>query len=120
MIHFKQQNGFIVLTTVIILSVVLLLLAQSLSSSGYFERQGMLQFEFKELSYFVALSCMDRAIANLFQDFEYGGDEIFTIDAYSCYVYPMTYLGADTIVQTSATVESSTTRLKSILDADFN
>lgn len=115
----QKQSGFIVLTSVIVLSVVLLLLAQTLSTSGYFQRQGTLEFEFKEESYFLALSCADHALAKLFQDFEYPGNETLTVNESTCHIDPITYSGSDTIIQTYSTVSTSTTKLKTKLDADF-
>lgn len=119
MIHTKQQQGYIVLTAVIILSVVLLMLAHTLSTSGYFQRKGTLEFEFKEASYFLALSCTDRALAKLLQDFEYPGNETFTIDEETCHIDPIEFEGQNTIIETSATVGASETRLTTVVDQDF-
>ena len=115
----KSQQGYIVLTSVIILSAVLLILAHTLSTSGYLQRKGTLEFEFKEASYFIALSCTDHALAKLLQDFEYPGNETLTIDTKTCHIDPIEFEGQNTVIETSATVEDSETNLTTVLDQDF-
>lgn len=116
----KKDQGFIVITSVIILSVVLLLLAQSLSTSGYYQSSNTLDFEFKELSYYAAISCLDRAQFELNQDFDYAGGVTIDLGDYNCTIDPITISGSNTIVKSSATVENSTTKLKMILDIYYN
>ena len=116
--HHKKSDGFIVLTTVIILSVLLLLLAQTLSTAGYFQRRGILDFQFRELSYFSALSCLDRAIYKLSYDLDYTGNEVFQLGPYQCSVLSITYAQTITTIHTSATVDRSTTKL--VGTADIN
>ena len=117
--NYKPQKGYIVLVSVIVLSAVLLLLAHALSTSGYFQRRGISEFEFKEESYFAALSCTDRALAKLFQDFEYGGDETIIIGSQTCHIDPIEIDDLNTIIITSASVEENMTRLETVLDQDF-
>ena len=114
-----KKNGFVVLTSVIILSVVLLLIAQAVSTSGYFQSSGSLDFEFKELSYSLALSCIDRAYYNLNQDLDYAGNENITITGYTCHIDPVVLQGSDTTFQSSATAGTSTTKLKMTIDQNF-
>ena len=115
-----NNRGFVVLTTVIILSVVLILIAQALSSSGYFQRRGLLDFQFKELSYWMARSCADTALSKLSADLDYAGNETITIDQYQCTIQSITVQGTNSIIKTNATVDQSTTKLKITTDGDYN
>lgn len=117
--YMMRDSGFVVLTSVIILSVVLLLIAQAASTSGYFQSAGALDFEFKELSYSLALSCIDRAYYNLSQDLDYAGNEDLAIGGYTCRIDPVTVQGLNTTFQSSATAETSTTKLKMTIDQNF-
>ena len=120
MIHYSKNSGFVVITSVIILSVVLIIIAQTLSTTGYLQRHGILDFEFKELSYFVALSCADRAIFKLSDDLDYTGNETAQVDTYQCTISPFTTEGSNTIIRTQATVNNSTTKLKVTTDVYLN
>ena len=111
-----KQNGFIVITSVIILSVILILIAQTLSSTGYLQGSNALNFEFKELSYYTALSCLDQALFKASQDLDYAGNETLTINGYQCTVSAFTTQSTDIVIRTSATTESSTTKLKMVVD----
>lgn len=112
----RHQHGYIVITSVIILSVVLLLLAQTLSGSGYFQRWGAAEFEIKERSYALAQSCIDKAIYGLSNDLDYVGNETVRIDKYQCIISPITTVGENSTILTQATVGSSTTKLKMVVD----
>ena len=117
MIHRKKnQEGFLVLLSVIILSVVLLLIAQQLSTSGYFQGEGALDFEQKELSYFTAFSCIDRAWYKMTQDLDYAGGETLQIGDQSCTISALAASGTDTIIRASATAGGSTTKLKMVVN----
>lgn len=120
-----KKNGFVVITSVIVLSVVLLLLAHALSISGYFQAEGALDAELKELSYFTAYACIDRALYKLSQDLDYTGDETLPIGAYTCTIQPLTTEqssggGAgsptDTIIRASATTNGASTKLRMVVD----
>ena len=112
----QDNQGFIVLTSVIILSIVLLMIAQTMSSSGYFQRQGTVEFESKQFSYVLAQSCLDHALYNLSNDLDYAGNETFTVSGFTCTVDPITTQGDNTTIQISSTVRTSTTKLKMVVD----
>lgn len=118
--HVTRQQGFVVLTTVIILSVVLILIAQALSTAGYFQRRGLLDFQFKELSYWVARSCADRAVFKLTGDLDYAGNETAIIGSYQCEIGSVTQDGANSVVHVVGTAESTLTKLKIVADSDGN
>jgi len=115
----KKNSGFIVLTTVIVLSIVLLLIAQTLSTTGYFQRRGILNFQFRELSYFSALSCLDRALYKLTYDLDYTGNETLQLGLYQCSILSVTYAGTITTIHTTATVDQSTTKLVGTADVNL-
>lgn len=115
----KNNKGFIVLTSVIVLSVVLLLIAQVVSTAGYFQGSGALDFELKETSYFLALSCLDHAYYSATQDFDYAGNETLPVGNSTCHVDPVVFQGQNTIFQSSATANASTTKLKMVVDQNF-
>ena len=115
-----KNRGFVVLTTVIILSVVLVLIAQAMSTSGYFQRRGLLEFQFKELSYWMARSCAEQAYAKIETDLDYAGGETVTIGQYQCTIQPITTAGTNTIIRTTATVAQSATKLRITTDWDLN
>ena len=112
----KQRQGFIVITAVIVLSIILILIAQTLSTTGYLQSSNGLNFEFKELSYYTALSCMDHALFQATQDLDYAGNETLTIGNYQCTVAAFTTQSTNIIIRTSATTETSTTKLKMVVD----
>lgn len=118
--YHHQQDGFIILTAVIILSIVLLLLAQTLSTAGYLQRRGISDFEYKEQSYYLALSCADKALYKLDNDLDYVGNETFTIKTFTCTIDPITTEGVNTVIRTWAVVGQSKTKLKITTDAYLN
>lgn len=119
MLYALQQKGFAILTAVIILSIVLVLIAQGLSTSGYFQRRGLLDFQFKELSYWLARSCADVAYYKLENDLDYPGNETLTIDQYQCTIQPITTESGNTVIRATATVDQSTTKLKLTTDDEL-
>ena len=117
----SSHNGFVVLTSVIILSAVLLLLAATLSSSGYLQGSGTVALQSKDVSYYTALSCTDRAVYKLKQDLDYTGNEDITLGGgYSCHIDALTQTvtpsGIETTIQTSATAYNSNTVLQTVLN----
>jgi len=120
-----MSKGFVVLISVVILSVVLLMIAQTLSLSGYFQGLSIISFESRERSYALAYSCLDRAYANLWQDFDYLGNETIVIGDYTCIIDTLLYVEispteVNTIIESYATVDSVTTTLQMTIDPDFN
>lgn len=128
MLSGKRHHGYIVLVSVIILGVVLLLIAQTVSTTGYFQRLGAQDFELKEESYFVAYACIDRALFNLSDDLDYAGNETKTIGQYTCTIDPITLVanppaytaGLYTLVTTRATVRNHTSVLQILADSYLN
>ena len=122
MYHVTQNKttGFIAITSVIILSVILLLLASTLSLSTYLNSAGALDAENKEISYFLAYSCLDRALLNLAQNPLYAGNETVMIDANQCAIGPIALLGANRVIPASATYNNTITNLNTTVDPLLN
>lgn len=124
MLHVTRHKGYIVLTSVIILSAVLLLIAQTLSIGGYFQRRSITDFEYKEASYFSALSCVDRVVYKLSDDLDYLGNETFQIGSNTCTVSSITTVANPSCTNpgtylkfiASSTVSNHTTNLTVVLD----
>lgn len=104
------------LITVIVLGIIILLLAQTLSTTGYFQRHGTLEFQSKELSYALAMSCLDKAMYSLSNDLDYTGGETVTLGGYQCTISTITYSGSNSTIITSATANGSSTTLKLVVD----
>jgi len=115
----ERRDGFIVLLSVIILSAVLLLLAATLSTSGYFQRRGVLDSQFRESSYFLALSCIDQAAFKLSGDLDYAGNETISMGQYQCSILPLVTEGTNTLIHSTATVDQNTSKLVATLNADL-
>lgn len=107
-----NQDGYIAITTVIVLSLVMLSVAIALSSSGFFSRFDAVDFSNKRDSYFLARSCMNYARYRLGLNSNYSGNETVNISSNICLVGSVITSGANKIIQASATVNRSTTRLR--------
>jgi len=119
------QNGFIALMSVVILSAVMIMVTITLGTVTYFSRMGEFNNESKELSYFLAYTCIDYAEFQLTIDLDYPGNEILTVGDYQCGILPITKedgdghkkkKGKNRRVTTTATVLNSTTTLQKQFD----
>ncbi len=63
--NYKNQDGFIALTSVILISAALLILAGVLSTSGFYSRFNVLDYENKKVSTSLAEACAESALAGL-------------------------------------------------------
>lgn len=66
--QFYNQQGFIALTSVILISAVLLVLIVVISTSSFFARFNILDYENKKISSSLAEGCIKTALVNLAQD----------------------------------------------------
>jgi len=69
--NLKANGGFMALMSAIIISVILLLIAVSLSTTSFYGRTNILDFELKEKSSALAEACADTAILRLALDPNY-------------------------------------------------
>ena len=120
MIYKPYSSGFVALTSVIIFSAVLMIIAASLSIAGYFSRSSIGESEGKEISYFLAFTCLDQAYYKLSNDIDYQGNETLTIDSYQCQILPIVYQSPNTIITATANVASRSSELELIIDGVLN
>ena len=100
------------ITTAIILSLVMLVIASVSSSSSLASRMNEADAYAKKTSYFLARSCIERALLQLAQDDSYAGNQVIAIGSDRCTVKPVETSGANTIVKTQGQFASTTTNLK--------
>ena len=106
------QKGYIAITTSIVLSLMLMLVAISLGSSSLFTRLNVVDFSNKQLSYFIARSCLNEALFKLADSSAYTGNETLTISSRTCALYPITTSAPNKIIQAKAIINGATTNLK--------
>ena len=110
--NFNSENGYIAITTSIVLSLVLMLVAISLGSANLFTRLNVSDFSNKQLSYFIARSCLNQSLLKLADSPSYTGDETLNISAETCVLSAITTSPPNTIIQAKAVVNGATTNLK--------
>lgn len=71
-----NQGGYIALISAILISVSLLTLVIAVSSEGFYSRFNVLESEQKEISTYLAESCLQTAILEIAQDSNYNDDPI--------------------------------------------
>jgi hypothetical protein len=74
----KNQSGFIALISVIVIAAILIILVALVSTTNFFTRFNVLDYENKKVSTSLAEGCINTAIVNLAKDVSYapvaGGD----------------------------------------------
>ena len=108
----KYSSGLIAIVTSIILSFLIILVATVLGSSAFFSRSNDVDFLSKQASYFLARSCLDRALLELAGNSNYSGNETITIDSRQCTINPVETSGSNKIIKAAAQVNSAVTNLK--------
>lgn len=84
-LNYNNQDGFIALMSVIIISAILIVLVVIISTSSFFTRFNVLDYENKKVSNFLAEACVENALVNLAKDPSYhptdtiNGDKV-TVD----------------------------------------
>ncbi len=118
----SKSNGYIALMTMLILSIVVLLVGIGFSINTFTSRNAEANRLFKEQSYFLALSCIDRAILKIALNPLYRGEETITIKENTCYIKRIT-LGKGTAgvrFESTATIAKHTTNLTVETDTNLN
>ena len=92
----KKNKGFIALVSVLILSAVLALIMFSNSTSSFFASFDALGSEFKRVSLGLSESCVNKALLNIAQDYEYepeddGDTVVIEEDKYECIIESIEY-----------------------------
>lgn len=111
------QKGYIAIMTSIILSLMMMLVAISLGSANLFTRLNVVDFGNKQLSYFIARSCLNDALFKLADSPSYTGNETLMISDRTCVLSTITVSGSDKIIQAKAIISGSTTNLKLTVNA---
>lgn len=108
----KAQRGYIAITTSIILAILIMAVAISFGSSNIFTRFNVLDLTSKQTSYFVARSCLNRALLSLADNSNYSGNETIDVSSYQCVISPIETSGANKIIKSRAQISGATTNLK--------
>jgi len=122
----KAQRGFMALMSAIIISAILLLIAVSLSTTSFYDRSNILDFELKEKSSALAEACTDTAILRLTKNLSYvpsppfnfttqtGGEPII-VDSDQCTIVSVDTFGSH-IIKTQAIFNNAYTNLRVIIN----
>jgi len=78
------QGGYIALISAILISVSLLTLVIAVSFEGFYSRFSVLESEQKEMSSYLAESCVNTAIIKISQDPNYTGIESVPVGKFEC------------------------------------
>lgn len=113
----NPRGGYIAIMSSIILSLMLMLVSISLGSSSLFTRLNVVDFGNKQLSYFVARSCLNDALFKLADSASYTGNETLIISSRTCILSTITTSGANKIIQAKAIIGGATTNLKLTVNA---
>lgn len=108
----NSQGGYIAIMSSIIISLMMMLIALSLGSASLFTRLNVVDFSNKQLSYFIARSCLNDALFKLADSASYTGNETLTISSRTCVLSTITTSAPNKIIQAKAIVEGATTNLK--------
>ena|GEM_PF-2248676 len=85
------QGGFIALISTVILTAVLTAAIFATSTSSFFARFDALGNEFKRTSLGLSESCLNVALMNIAEDYDYAGDETVSIEGDKCYIEGVAY-----------------------------
>lgn len=114
------HSGYIALITVMILTAITLVLIASISLSTYYGRAGQLDSKLKEHAYFLAYSCLDRAILKLSYDPAYPGNETIDIETDQCLIGAIQASGSNKIITASASIGEASSTLVVTVDENLN
>ena len=112
----KINGGYIALISAVIMTVILTLVSITASHGSFLGRFDSQVLELKDRSYSLARGCLDHAKLKLAQG-SYLGDEIITIGADSCSIYPISTESGNTIITSKASIENINTKLKLTVDS---
>ncbi len=113
----KNQQGYIAITTSIILAILIMIVAISFGSSSIFTRFNVLDLNNKQASYFIARSCLNRALLSLADNGNYAGNETINISSYQCIILAVETSGQNTIIKSRSQISGATTNLKLTVNA---
>lgn len=108
----NPRGGYIAIMSSIVLSLVLMVVAISLGSSSLFTRLNVADFGNKQLSYFIARSCLNEALLKLADSSSYTGNETLMISSRACTLSAITTSAPNKIIQAKAIINGATTNLK--------
>lgn len=83
----NSQSGYIALISAILISVSLLTLVIAVSFEGFYSRFSVLESEQKEISAYLAESCVNTAILKIAQDKNYSGNEDIRVGKLGCRIF---------------------------------
>jgi hypothetical protein len=104
------ESGFIALMSVIIISALMMAVSFALSMSGFLARANVTDSEYKERSMALADGCADDALVKLAANSAYAGNET-PVDI-ACTILPITTVGSQRIIKTTASVQGATTNIQ--------
>lgn len=106
------KNGYIAITAAIFLSLVVMSVAAALGAGSFFGRTINLDLTFKKTGFFVARSCLDRALLQLKLNPGYAGNETINVGEYQCTISPTELSPPNTIIKARSQISGATTNLK--------
>lgn len=111
-----KKNGYIALTISMVMALFVMILAISFGSSSLFTRTNVVNYADKQLSYFVARSCLNHALFQLANSLSYDGNETIQVSSNSCVLSTITTSGNNLTIQAKAQIGSAVTNLKLIVE----
>ncbi|MEK9186714.1 MAG: hypothetical protein AAB885_03975 [Patescibacteria group bacterium] len=114
-----HNRGYIAITSAIILSFLIMAVSIALSSSAILTRLSVLDLTAKRSSFFVARTCLERALLELALDGNYAGNTTVVIEegGNQCTLYTIESSPPNKIIKARAQITGVTTNLKLTVDS---
>lgn len=107
------MKGYVAITTAIILSLLVLVVALTLANSTFIARYNNVDFNSKKTSYFLARTCLNKALLKLSQNPNYSGNETVIIGGgYQCSIVSVETSGSNKIIKSRAQLGNAATNLR--------
>jgi len=117
----RNNGGYIALISAILISVSLLVMVVAVSFEGFYSRFSVLESEQKEISAYLAESCVNTAILKISQNEDYTGGETILIGGHNCKIVNVDKSGSfneKRIIQTQGSMGAAFTNLQVQIDYD--
>lgn len=107
----SQTSGYVATISAIIITGIVLAVAVAFSSGNFLGRFDSQNVETKDLSWYIAHSCLEYARARLSRG-SYSGNEIVPVGTYQCSILSLTQNATSTIIRSTATVNGKSSNLR--------
>ena len=109
---YQNPRGMIALSTVLLVGAIVLVAGLGMTTRSIMTSQTVFDTQQSRAALAAATACMERALASLFLDSGYAGNEVLTIGDDSCTILPVeSPTGTTRIIKTQATASGFTRKI---------